>query len=217
MNKFASSSLRNFDPNAISNNTLSLTEYLEKTTVIRPPAKNDIRYIKHDPQNRRQKYDGCRWRLACTWSEYPCENLAYTNLLCPKHNAQSLKKATRKKSRKSSAPLLPLPKSSSSLNDFFSPIVYFSTTILGVEHLTCIDRNVDDDVEIIDILQPTKHLEQQTPPKSMVIDQTCHPIASTESESLLKKDSIHFNQFSIDFETDAFSTSDTKSEPQVWN
>lgn len=65
-----------------------------------PPAKNTIRFIENDQNNHREKYDGHRWRLVCTWAQEECKNLAYSHQLCPKHNAIRLNKEPKKKKRK---------------------------------------------------------------------------------------------------------------------
>jgi hypothetical protein len=52
------------------------------------PLKNAIRSIENDPHQRREKFDGNRWRLACTWNLHECTNLAYAYQLCTKHNAE---------------------------------------------------------------------------------------------------------------------------------
>ncbi|CAF1343573.1 unnamed protein product [Rotaria magnacalcarata] len=75
-----------------------------------PPAKHTIRYIENDQNNRREKYDGRRWRLACTWDVYACTNLAGSRQLCSKHNAIRLNKVLPKnKKRKSLSTNLSLP------------------------------------------------------------------------------------------------------------
>lgn len=50
-----------------------------------PPPKNFIRRIQNDDRKRREKYDGCRWRLVCTWND-DCQNIACTSQLCKKHH-----------------------------------------------------------------------------------------------------------------------------------
>jgi hypothetical protein len=65
-----------------------------------PPRKNSIRYIDNDQNNHREKYDGSRWRLACTWNIQECTNLAYTHQLCYKHNAVRRNKEIPKRKRK---------------------------------------------------------------------------------------------------------------------
>ncbi|CAF2349527.1 unnamed protein product [Rotaria sp. Silwood2] len=65
-----------------------------------PPSKNSIRYIENDQNGRREKYDGHRWRLACTWNTYECTNIAYSNQLCNKHNALRRNKELPKRKRK---------------------------------------------------------------------------------------------------------------------
>lgn len=62
---------------------------------VQPPMKNSIRYKENDPSNHREKYDGHRWRLVCTWPGDECRNLAYTWKLCPKHNALRKNKPVR--------------------------------------------------------------------------------------------------------------------------
>ena len=65
-----------------------------------PPAKHSIRRIENDQNNRREKYDGCRWRLVCTWNTDECTNLAYAHQLCAKHNALRRNKQLPKQYRK---------------------------------------------------------------------------------------------------------------------
>jgi len=64
-----------------------------------PPAKNFIRFIENDQNNRREKYDGHRWRLVCTWNMFQCTNIAFSYQLCAKHNAQRRNKELPKKKR----------------------------------------------------------------------------------------------------------------------
>jgi hypothetical protein len=86
-----------------------------------PPKKHTIRYIENDGNNRREKYDGCRWRLTCTWHEYECSNLAYTCQLCPKHNAQRRNKIIPPKKKKHLVAFASLPTS----NFLFFPKTIF--------------------------------------------------------------------------------------------
>ena len=65
-----------------------------------PPPKNSIRCIENDQNGRREKYDGRRWRLVCTWNKHECTNLAYSRQLCCKHNALRRNKELPKKKRK---------------------------------------------------------------------------------------------------------------------
>jgi len=65
-----------------------------------PPPKNSIRYIENDQNNRREKYDGHRWRLVCTWNLNECTNLAYHHQLCNKHNILRRNKEVPTKKRK---------------------------------------------------------------------------------------------------------------------
>jgi len=68
------------------------------TTLTAPPPKNSIRFIENDQNNRREKYDGYRWRLVCIWND-ECTNLASSYQLCNKHNAirRNKEPPTRKK------------------------------------------------------------------------------------------------------------------------
>ena len=50
-----------------------------------PPPKHLVRFIENDSNNRREKYDGRRWRLVCTWDD-ECRNVAGSYQLCKKHN-----------------------------------------------------------------------------------------------------------------------------------
>ena len=61
------------------------------------PTKNSVRFIENDPEQRREKFDGSRWRLACTWNRTECTNLAYTHQLCTKHNNIRRNKPVRPK------------------------------------------------------------------------------------------------------------------------
>jgi hypothetical protein len=65
-----------------------------------PPAKNSIRYIEHDQNNRREKYDGHRWRPVCTWNVNECTNIMHARQLCAKHNALQRNKELPKKKKK---------------------------------------------------------------------------------------------------------------------
>jgi hypothetical protein len=66
-----------------------------------PPPKNSIRYIENDQNNRREKYDGHRWRLVCIWNTNECTNLAYySHQLCGKHNALRRNKEFPSRKRK---------------------------------------------------------------------------------------------------------------------
>jgi len=66
-----------------------------------PPPKNSIRYIENDQNGRREKYDGHRWRLVCTWNIHECTNLAYySHQLCSKHSALRRNKELPKRKRK---------------------------------------------------------------------------------------------------------------------
>ncbi|UJR27600.1 hypothetical protein I4U23_008881 [Adineta vaga] len=65
-----------------------------------PPLKNTIRFIENDQNNRREKYDGCRWRLVCTWQQNECTNLSHARQLCTKHNALQRNKELPKRKRK---------------------------------------------------------------------------------------------------------------------
>ena len=53
-----------------------------------PPRKNTIRLVENDQNNRREKYDGSRWRLVCVGNDNECTNLAYARGLCGKHYTQ---------------------------------------------------------------------------------------------------------------------------------
>jgi hypothetical protein len=85
-------------------------------TLTAPPPKNSIRFIENDQNNRREKYDGYRWRLVCTWND-ECTNLAAYYQLCVKHNAIRRNKnpATRKKKPLDTHSSLPISKIFSSL------------------------------------------------------------------------------------------------------
>ncbi len=65
-----------------------------------PPPKHSIRYIENDQNGRREKYDGHRWRLVCTWNINECTNLAYYYQLCNKHNILRRNKEGSTKKRK---------------------------------------------------------------------------------------------------------------------
>ncbi|CAF3433371.1 unnamed protein product [Rotaria sp. Silwood1] len=65
-----------------------------------PPKKNSIRLIENDQNGRREKYDGYRWRLVCTWHLCECTNIAYSYQLCAKHNALRRNKELPKRKRK---------------------------------------------------------------------------------------------------------------------
>ncbi|CAF1168120.1 unnamed protein product [Rotaria sordida] len=69
-------------------------------TLTSPPAKNSIRYIENDQNGRREKYDGYRWRLVCTWNTYECTNIACSYQFCTKHNALRRNKELPKRKRK---------------------------------------------------------------------------------------------------------------------
>ena len=64
-----------------------------------------IRFIEYDLDRRREKYDGSRWRLVCTWNDGDCTNFAYSCKLCKRHNALRRNQPPRKYTKKSS--LLP--------------------------------------------------------------------------------------------------------------
>ena len=74
-------------------------------TLIMAPTRNSIRYIENDPEQRREKYDGSRWRLACTWNRTECTNLAYAYQLCSKHNDIRRNKLPRPKVKPTPYPL----------------------------------------------------------------------------------------------------------------
>ena len=76
--------------------------------LIMAPTRNSIRYIENDPEQRREKYDGSRWRLACTWNRTECNNLAYAYQLCSKHNDIRRNKLPRPKMKPTPYPL-PMP------------------------------------------------------------------------------------------------------------
>ncbi len=65
-----------------------------------PPAKQSIRFIENDENNRREKYDGHRWRLVCTWNVNECTNLAYSHQICSKHNSLRRHNVLPKRKRK---------------------------------------------------------------------------------------------------------------------
>lgn len=71
----------------------------ERPPLTSPPMKNTIRFIENDQNNRREKYDGCRWRLVCTWNTHNCTNIAGARQLCQKHNAIHRHKEPPKKKR----------------------------------------------------------------------------------------------------------------------
>ena len=77
-------------------------------TLTGPPPKNSIRFIENDQNNRREKYDGHRWRLVCTWDPM-CTNLAYTRQLCGKHNLLRRNKEVPTQKRKPLIAHLSLP------------------------------------------------------------------------------------------------------------
>jgi hypothetical protein len=59
-----------------------------------PPRKNAIRYVENGENNRREKYDGRRWRTVCSWSDDSCTNFAASRNLCLKHNGRQRKRKT---------------------------------------------------------------------------------------------------------------------------
>lgn len=124
-------SLLDNTPSTSSHQRLSISATPQPLTT--PPVKNSIRYIDNDQNNRREKYDGHRWRLACTWHIEECTNLAYTRQLCAKHNALQRNKVLRRKKRK---PLL----------------THMSLPILNQYNQKNI-RNDDDDDDDIEILE----------------------------------------------------------------
>lgn len=63
------------------------------------PQRGDIRPIKDHPLNYREKYDGYRWRLVCTWSETFCSNFMNTRRLCKRHNRLSKNDSTKQKTK----------------------------------------------------------------------------------------------------------------------
>ena len=73
-----------------------------------PPPKNSIRLIEHDVHNRREKYDGRRWRLVCVW-DGQCPNIAVSSKLCVKHNAIRRNKEPPSRKKKSSHARSSLP------------------------------------------------------------------------------------------------------------
>jgi hypothetical protein len=84
---------------ATSHQRLSASTTTAPEPLTAPPPKNSIRYIENDQNNRREKYDGHRWRLACTWNN-ECTNLAYSSQLCAKHNALRRNKELPTRKRK---------------------------------------------------------------------------------------------------------------------
>jgi hypothetical protein len=94
-----------------SNSVTTSQQSLPPSTrpLTKPPAKNDIRFIENDQNSRREKYDGCRWRLVCTWNVYECTNIAQGYQICSKHLAQRRNKEPPKKKRKPLINHLSLP------------------------------------------------------------------------------------------------------------
>lgn len=63
-----------------------------------PPRKNTVRSIENDQNNRREKYDGSRWRLVCFADNNQCNNVVYNRDLCLKHyNIQRVSEPPKKK------------------------------------------------------------------------------------------------------------------------
>lgn len=79
-----------------------------------PPPKNLVRFIENDSNNRREKYDGRRWRLVCTWDN-ECINIAGYYQLCKKHNNVRKSKEPQGQKRKPSNARSSLPNSEISL------------------------------------------------------------------------------------------------------
>lgn len=119
-----------------------------------PPPKQSIRFIENDPSNRREKYDGRRWRLVCTWDEL-CTNLAAHCQLCQKHNSFRKNKQlpTRKRKVLSAHSSLPISKVSFSVaigqtNSSF-PVNQYN------HHQTAHNKKIsndgdDDDIQILE-------------------------------------------------------------------
>ena len=113
-----------------------------------PPKKNTIRFISNDPHNRREKYDGSRWRRVCTWNECLCTNLAYSNLLCARHNTQQRNREWQTKQGKAIAARVSLP---------ISKIAFVINPLNGIFHSSVPRPNYermhsDDDIEILEEL-----------------------------------------------------------------
>ena len=66
------------------------------------PMKNSIRFIDNNQNNFREKFNGEKWKLVCTWKKDICTNFAHSNQLCDKHNAQ-------KRQQVSSSTSVPFP------------------------------------------------------------------------------------------------------------
>lgn len=79
-----------------------------------PPPKHLIRFIENDSNNRREKYDGRRWRLVCTWDD-ECRNVAGCYKLCQKHNNIRKSKEPQGQKRKSTNERSSLSNSETSL------------------------------------------------------------------------------------------------------
>jgi hypothetical protein len=96
-------------PTTTDQRTSTNTTTTTPTLLTAPPPKNSIRFIENDQNNRREKYDGYRWRLVCTWNN-ECQNLAASVQLCCKHNAIRRNKAPyiRKKKQLATHSSLPI-------------------------------------------------------------------------------------------------------------
>lgn len=133
-------------PSTVSHQKLSLSTTPKRLTS--PPPKNSIRYIENDQNNRREKYDGHRWRLVCTWPGHECTNLAYTRQLCNKHNALQRNKELPKRKKKPLFTNLSLP-----ICKFFSLFFFIIKILLLVNQHSARAATAADDDDDIEILE----------------------------------------------------------------
>lgn len=138
-------------------NTSELTETPQQQRLTAPPAKNSIRFMEGDQNGRREKYDGCRWRLVCTWNTHECTNIAYSYQLCTKHNSIRRNKEPPKRKRKPLLAHISLPISK---NYFLRSLSKFNIFVLvNHHHQKSIydfddvdDSDDEDDIQIIEEL-----------------------------------------------------------------
>ncbi|CAF0802863.1 unnamed protein product [Adineta ricciae] len=151
-----------------------------------PPAKNTIRFIENDQNNRREKYDGYRWRLVCTWNIYDCTNLAGTRQLCGKHNAMQRHKEVPKKKRPPLLTTISLP-----VGNHLGNLYNQKNMLHQKENPAYSD---DDDIQII--------------------EEFCKkPAIRHSTNTHVKLETADFNVFSVDHVDEADTRLNVKPEP----
>jgi len=156
-----------------------------------PPRKNTIRPIENDQNNRREKYDGSRWRSVCSADNNQCRNVVYIRDLCQKHHliqrtSEPPKKKPKLLQHHFSMPMTTAGNQARHIRT--NTIVNNQNTRINENH------NNDDDIEIVQVIS-----KSPAPRRT-----TCTSIKTEYSD---------FNIFSVDYVDDPPTSRPVKEEP----